>query len=521
MACFNLYGRSYYFVNGNWVDCNNNRVSHSLAYDLNTKYPNAASLSDKKPIAQIKKAIKQRKTAPKQNFEYPKKNSSVNSSSESQSYKRKYRPRTTPRKDVSYTDLTVSQQKALKILESGVNVFLTGEAGTGKSYVLREYIRRNREKNIIVCAPTGVAAINIGGSTLHRVFGVPLGAIKPGDSNKNPSDAVKKANTIIIDEISMCRFDVFEYVVRTIINATEQMPINGQVKKQLIVVGDFYQLPPVITPSDKEYFDEYWGKDKVGLGYAFLSPLWKEMNFTNIILSEIVRQNDIEMIKNLNKVRIGDYTGIDWFNQNAVRESLPDGIYLCGSNRKADDINERKAASLSEEGKEYRAEISGEVKDTDKITTDVLLLKKNMQVMTLINNSEKGYQNGSMGTITKLGSNGVEIKLRDGKLVKVEPYEWEIADYEVQDEQVVSVVAGKYKQLPLRMAYAITIHKSQGQTYSSANIYPDCFSPGQLYVALSRVRSIRDMNLEHRITRSSLKTSEEVQHFYDNLVNSV
>ncbi len=438
-------------------------------------------------------------------------------------------------REVSYkrtVELTKDQKRALGVLESGYNVFLSGEAGTGKSFVLNEYIYRNKHKNIIVCAPTGIAAIHVGGATLHRVFKVPISVTRPGEYNAKPEDSVVKADVIVVDEISMCRCDIFEYVIRTIqwaeqirqdkenvaaMNAGDMPKVI--MPKQIIVVGDFFQLAPVVTPNDRDILKNYWDMHQFGEGFAFASPLWKELDFKNVVLKEIVRQKgSAEYIANLNKIRKGDAQGIPWFNANTGRIPLPNSIYLCGTNRAADYINEKESQALKGTPTIYKASTKGQVQASDKMTGDSLSLKVGMQVMTLVNNLEEGYQNGSLGKIVSLGKDSVEVKLNSGKYVTVKPYDWEILGYEMQEDKLERIVLGNFKQLPLKIAYAITIHKSQGQTYSSANVSPDCFAAGQLYVALSRVQNMEGMTLEHDIRYSALKTSLAVKTFYENLV---
>ncbi len=430
-------------------------------------------------------------------------------------------------------ELTSDQKRALALLESGDNVFLTGEAGTGKSFVLNEFLYRNRRKNILVCAPTGIAAINVGGSTLHRVFNAPIGVAKPGDYNSKPDESVVKADIVVIDEISMCRFDLFEYVIRTIKNAEAirqndenvEAISNGRMPeiikpKQIIVVGDFYQLAPVISTRDREALYSYWDRELIGEGFAFMSPIWRELNFKNVIVKEIVRQaGETDYLENLNRIRTGDINGIIWFNNNISRQSIPNGIYLCGTNQKADEINIRESEALPGEARTYSAQIKGSVGPGDKMTMDELTLKIGMQVMTLVNDSNEGFQNGSIGKVAAMESDHVQVRLDTGRLVTVSIHDWEILDYEVQADKLEKVVIGNFKQLPLKIAYAITIHKSQGQTYSSVNISPDCFAPGQLYVALSRAKSAKGMSLEHAITSGALRTSFAVKRFYEELTD--
>lgn len=429
--------------------------------------------------------------------------------------------------------LTDEQKEALKILESGQNVFLSGEAGTGKTYVLNQFIANNRNKNIIICAPTGIAAINIGGSTIHRVFNVPIGVKRPGEYTISPSEALIKADVIVIDEISMCRFDLFEYVVTTIRRADQlkQHKISSEAyqkgneveiikPKQIILVGDFYQLPPVLSEEDKKVLQKFWNKDEseIGNGFAFQSKLWKELKLNNIILTKIMRQKgDTDFICNLNKIRIGDPSGIDWLNENSSAFEIADGIFLCPTNKQVKEINDAKSDSIKGKSKIYEAIASGQLSNADKATDDNLQLKIGLQVMTLVNDVKGRYQNGTIGKIISMSDNSVQVMLKSGEVVEIEPYTWEVIGYEVQDDKVEKIVLGTFQQLPLKIAYAITIHKSQGQTYASANINPDCFAIGQLYVALSRVQEVNNIFLQKNICKRSLITSNDVKKFYSML----
>lgn len=492
MAVHKYEGKSYFYLNGKWMDSMSKSVSGELESKLNEMFPNPESTKSKKTGLNLK--------VNKRNFGY---------------HSAKQHKRATEHEYRRTEELTEDQKKALALLESGKNVFLSGEAGTGKSFVLNEYIYRNRNKNVIVCAPTGIAAINIGGATLHRVFNIPITVIKPGEFNARPSDSIIKADVVIIDEISMCRFDVFEYVIRTIRKA-EGIQQNQQ--KQIIVVGDFFQLAPVITSNDREVLEKLWDVEKGTEGFAFQSHLWEELNFESIVLKEVVRQKgNIEYLQNLNKIRHGDKSGIGWFNANAKKTPISNSIYLCSRNANADAINQQESNALEGEAIVYDSEIVGQVKQSDKATADSLALKLGMQVMTLVNNYEEGYQNGSLGKIVELNKGSVKVRLNSGRTVDVKPYNWEIIGYEVLDDKVEKVVLGNFKQIPLKIAYAITIHKAQGQTYSTANISPSCFTEGQLYVALSRVENIEGMSLAHDIEGYSLRTSQAVKLFYNSL----
>lgn len=529
MALYEYNGKNYFYGCGKWMDEVSRPVDPEIADALSKLYPE--SVIKKREAEQRSKRNQSQK---KYGFGRPFSLANAKSTpGKKYVYNNSNRHRKATELDYNRSiELTADQKRALEILESGENVFLTGEAGTGKSFVLKEFLHRNKNKNIIICAFTGIAAINVGGSTIHKVFRAPLDTIKPNDYNPHPSEALINADTIIIDEISMCRIDLFEYVVRTLRAAENAHQYHENIKaaeigkqqsvlppKQIIVVGDFYQLAPVIDNSSEDLFYTYWDRDTIGDGFAFSSPLWEELNFKNIVLREIVRQSgDPEYIKNLNKIRIGDRSGIEWFNSNISSVPIPGAIYLCGKNRKAKIINQQESEKLPGEPKIYTAAVNGKVVAGDKLTDDDLALKVGMQVMTLINDTNNNFQNGSIGKIVSLGENSVDIRLDNGRQIKVVPYEWEICGYEVHDKKVDRVVLGTFKQLPIRIAYAITIHKSQGQTYPCVNISPDCFAAGQLYVALSRARSAQGMSFEYPIDSGSLLTSFNVKRFYDNLI---
>lgn len=424
--------------------------------------------------------------------------------------------------------LNKGQKQALNVLNSGRNVFLSGEAGTGKSFVLNHFLKQNRYKNILITAPTGIAAININGSTLHRVFKVPIEPISPTKAVLKTSETIQKADIIVIDEISMCRFDCFEYVAKAIKLAEKEAQAKENAKalrlrkepsalppKQVIVVGDFFQLPPVITEKDRNVLDNYWNKImQIGNGFAFQAPMWNEFNFVTVILTEQMRQKDnFDFVTNLNKIRKGDKEALKWFNTNANKKKQK-GIYLCATNKSAEQINIQESAKIKQKPYIYHAEISGNVLETDKATSDTLELKIGMQVMSLMNDNENRYQNGTLGIIKKLTDDSVIVAFED-EIVEIIPHKWEIIDYKIIENKVEKVVIGTFKQLPLKIAYAITIHKSQGQTYESANISPYCFAAGQLYVALSRLKSIEKLHLMSEIKPEYLITSQDVLNFYE------
>lgn len=415
-------------------------------------------------------------------------------------------------------NFTSEQQYAFDIMMKGENVFLTGEAGTGKSYVINEFIRINKEKkkNVLVCAPTGIAAIHIGGVTIHRSFEA---STQPQIDKhiRYVPDVVREADIIIIDEISMCRVDLFDFVTRKIAKA-EELCLQ---RKQFIVVGDFFQLPPVTTTEDlkvlKEVYPHY---DK---GFAFESENWQDYHFQFIELKQVMRQSQDRFISQLNKARIGDVDCIEYFNKYAKKEQIENGIILTATNKTAEKINNEELNKIKHKARKYKAFVSGDVKESDKPTFDVIKLKVGARVIILVNDTEDfQYQNGSLGTVMKLSDNSVVVRLDTNQIVTIVPYEWKIENYKIVNEinegveyrRLNKIKVGSFIQMPLKLAYAITIHKSQGQTYDKVNLLPYSFDCGQLYVALSRVKSIEGLCLIQRMRREHLICNSKVREFY-------
>ena len=412
-------------------------------------------------------------------------------------------------------NLNTEQRSAYERMISGGNIFLTGEAGTGKSFLLNCFIGQvSKNKNVIVCAPTGIAALQINGTTIHRIFNLKIGPLPPNQEIKKIRNEILQADIIIIDEISMCRFDLFDYVCRYILAAEKK---SGR-KKQLIVVGDFYQLAPVMKKREKKLLADAWSDciPNLQTGFAFLSPMWGQMCFERIALKQVMRQKgNIDFLKNLNRIRMGDPSGIEWFNQNTARKEQ-DGIYMFGENTAVKAKNDTEIQKLNcQTGKEYagnRTNFNIELPTDEKLT-----LCKNARVMTLINDTEGRYQNGSMGKIIELKENTVIVEFNNRERAEITPYKWQQLDYELvrdpvtKESRLKRTVTGTFTQLPLKIAFAITIHKSQGQTFECVNLDPACFEPGQLYVALSRVTSAETLYLTRKIELSDLIVSPEVK----------
>ena len=410
--------------------------------------------------------------------------------------------------------LNTEQQKAFDIMAQGNNIFLTGNAGTGKSYLLKTFIElaEKAKKKVLITAPTGIAAINIGGSTVHRAFKIPLNPAGPDTKIKIPS-VVEEADIIIIDEISMVRADIFYYISRIIKKAQEL----AHKKIQLIVVGDFFQLPPVMTNNDRNLLKQIWNYD-FEEGYAFATKTWQNYNFQNIILTTNVRQKDATFISILNAIRQGNYYGIKNLENLATKEWQKDAIYLCSTNQEASEFNEQKLAEINKPEKTFEAKIKGKVNKGDKPVDDIITLKVNARVMTVINSPDNSYQNGSMGYITKISGKKITIQFDNGNTKTIEPYTWNVIEYNVSSKGLEKNIIGTFTQLPLKLGYAITIHKAQGQTFENVNINPRCFCEGQLYVGLSRCTSLEGLHLNSPyINPRWLQTSQKVINFYKQL----
>jgi len=488
---------------------------------------------------------------------------------------------------IDKTKLTKDQKRALDIMKSGKNVFLTGEAGTGKSEVVKIFIREawEEDKQLLIMAPTGTAADNLHGETIHRALDAKIGIQKNNRTLTERKDVLRVADVVIIDEISMCRFDLFEYVARRILYENEMRAqdrrnlemskLTGYIAEQydkypvkendlqLIVLGDFYQLPPVITNDDKAELSSVYQFD-YGEGFAFESKCWNMMNFHSVLLTEIVRQEDAAFKNILSEIRKADSKSksscIDFLMRNS--SSFPmigdDAIKLVPTNKKCKEHNDRELEKLDAPSKTYVAVIEGDVNDGDKnFTDDEILLKEGCKVMLTINDSAGKYVNGTMGNVKRLREDTVDVLTEDGKLVTIGRFtkevtkpvvHTEIIEKRVMEEQrdaegnlikdengnvvakavqkkitketITHEVVGSFSQLPIRVAYAITIHKSQGKTFSKINLDPYAWANGQFYTALSRGRKIENICFLQMIQPKFIKTSAAVRKFMRNLEKS-
>lgn len=444
--------------------------------------------------------------------------------------------------------LTKGQLNALAEVRKGRNVFITGGGGVGKSYTIRKIVAELQEsgKTVLITASTGKAATLVGGVTCHRAFHIPIKAAWLAEPNPTNDSPLYQADVILIDEVSMLRLDAFEYIVRSVekVNALRESgndPDNTHLDPiQMIVVGDFCQLPPVIvhpddgSPDEGDMMSDHFGFN-IGHGYAFLAPGWERSNFVTCELKEVMRQSDKSMINALNGVRFNNFSSLSYFKTHTRKRkfSVNDGdvVYLCGKNRTADRINKAALSRLPGKEFQYYAECTGQVSEQDKLVPDLIRLKNGAHVI-MVQNSEK-YRNGSSGTITATYESSVSVLIHEtGEEVDVPYATWDIERYVVKEKngnkKVEKEKIGSYSQLPLRLGYAITIHKSQGQTYGKVVLVlgsddkkkgarstrPEIFAYGQLYVALSRVNSIDGLYIEGNLDLVDKLTAPEVMNFY-------
>ncbi|MFQ6071028.1 MAG: zinc-binding dehydrogenase [Candidatus Aminicenantales bacterium] len=403
---------------------------------------------------------------------------------------------------------------ALDLLQNtSKNVFITGKAGTGKSTLL-EYFRENTKKKVVVLAPTGVAALNVRGQTIHSFFkfkpDITLDKVKRIVKNRR-KNLYQAADTIVIDEISMVRADLLDCVDRFLrLNcAHEERPFGG---KQMVFIGDLYQLPPVIKGKEREIF-----KTRYKTGYFFSAHSFEELPMDFIELVKIYRQKDERFIEILNAIRNSTITEemLEVLNSRHDPDFEPAGdefhIYLTTLNQLADKINSEQLRRIKGLALHIEGIIRGNFDIKNLPTQMVMPLKVGAQVMLLNNDPYGRWVNGSVGRVKEIlgplrsSPEIILVELAEGSIVEVEPFTWEIFEYRYDEESnsIQTKTIGSFTQFPLRLAWAITIHKSQGKTFQRIilDIQRGIFSPGQIYVALSRCTTLEGIVLRQPIQK--------------------
>ena len=398
--------------------------------------------------------------------------------------------------------------------------YITGKAGSGKSTLLA-YFRSVTQKNTAVLAPTGVAAIRVKGQTIHSFFGFPPKVIQTRHIKKvRQVELLQNLETLIIDEISMVRADVFDaidYSLRVHRKKLTQ-PFGGV---QVIVFGDLFQLPPVVNMDESSLLERIYPNGQ----FFFHSNIFQDAQFKTHELQSIYRQTDDHFIYLLNAVRDGSITNtqIDNLNDSLVENfEMDEGkIILTTTNARASGINQNYLKQLSSEEFSYRAQATGQFYKELFPTDEVLKLKKGAQVIMIKNDPEKRWVNGSIGTIHDIAEKKIKVKINH-KIYEVKKEKWDRIQYSYDDDQqeVLENVTGSFKQYPLRLAWAITIHKSQGQTFEKViiDMSQGSFAPGQLYVALSRCISLEGIELLRPLKKSDVIVNKQLIGFQDRLI---
>lgn len=413
-------------------------------------------------------------------------------------------------------ELNVEFQKALDIAEkTDKNVFITGRAGTGKSTLLT-YFRSKTKKKVVVLAPTGVAALNVKGQTIHSFFkfkpDVTLQSVKRIYKKGDKKNLYEKIDVIVIDEISMVRSDLLDCMEKSLrLNRGSSLPFGGA---QMVLIGDLYQLPPVVTGSEREIFRTHYKSQ-----YFFDAHVFADLQMDFVELEKVYRQKDDSFITLLNAVRNNSATEehLTQINKRYDPNYAPNlrsfAIYLTTTNDLADTINNVQLERLK--GKEFRytGSMSGKFEMRSLPTELELSVKRGSQVMMLNNDSQGRWVNGTIGKIVDFEKDEEEnefilVEMTDGSIEVVSTYTWELFNFsfDAKRNSLISETVGTFTQYPMRLAWAVTIHKSQGKTFDNViiDLGRGTFVHGQLYVALSRCTSLEGITLRQQIGKKHI-----------------
>jgi len=436
--------------------------------------------------------------------------------------------------------LSDEQQRLFDYIEgSQNNIFVTGRAGTGKSTLLTRLIE-NTEKSVAVCAPTGVAALNVGGTTIHSLFGFPFGILGTQEIRRHLSRRTREilaaVDMLVIDEVSMVNADLMDAIdtAMGISKGRARLPFGGA---QVVMFGDPYQLAPV--PGNNE--ERAYMAENYESNWFFDAHVWRKDSLERYELTQIFRQSDEHFKQILNAIRVGAATQdmLDTINQAGNRfPGHDDVIRLATINESVNSVNNQRLARIDQPIKKFVASFSAGDQNAFGRTLPadpVVELKLGAQVMFIKNDDTnkrakdgspvRRWVNGTIGKVVELPSSGGVVVEADGERLDVGVSTWEKVRYEVEEEfdeatgkvkeVLVAVPVAEYRQIPLRLAWAVTVHKSQGQTYDEVQIDMGrgAFSPGQTYVALSRVRSLDGLYLTRAIRMNDIMVDQNVVRF--------
>jgi hypothetical protein len=398
-------------------------------------------------------------------------------------------------------------------------IFVTGGAGTGKSTFIRELRARFPEKQSIVLAPTGVAALNAGGQTIHSFCRLPFRPVMPQDIRKvDETDVIKALDLLIVDEISMVRADVLDGIDAFLrINRKSELPFGGV---QIVLVGDLFQLPPVVTSRDEEMIAQLYATP-----HFFSARCLKGLKFFPIELEIVYRQRDASFASLLACIRDGEGAAdaVRRLNELCVGRVLKGHhLILVPTRNAAATENDARLAALRGTLRTYQARCEGsfvKAGDDRLPAPQQLSLKAGAQVMFVRNDPERRWVNGTIGVVTALRDDKIEVRLDDGTELDVEPVEWQDIRYAVEDKTktIVEEVGGTYVQFPLMPAWAVTIHKAQGLTLARVmvDLARGAFAEGQVYVALSRCQTMEGLSLRRPVRVHEVRCSEAARTFYE------
>lgn len=418
-------------------------------------------------------------------------------------------------------------QEILHQLENSTDhYFLTGKAGTGKSTLLQLF-RKTTHKKVVVLSPTGISALNVQGQTIHSFFQFPPKLLQTQEIfiNRRLVGLLKTVEVIIVDEISMVRADVMDAIDHSLqLHRQNSNPFGGI---QMLLFGDLYQLPPVLSsPEEKEYFRTVYPG-----GYFFDAFVWRRVSRLHMIeLTKVYRQTERHFIRLLDELRRMeiDYDGLAELNERYLPDEHIAEPYLtlCSTNAAAQKINSEKLQELTNPPFFYHADIKGNFSPNIFPTEFKLELRKNAQVMMIRNDQEKRFANGTLGQIVDLSEDAIMVSIQqesgESAIVNIPKMTWEITKYKLVAESngnIESEVIGSFTQYPLKLAWAVTIHKSQGQTYDrvAVDLGRGAFEHGQTYVALSRCRTLRGLFLKKPLKGRDIMVDERIVDFYQKI----
>lgn len=436
--------------------------------------------------------------------------------------------------DIEKIDLNNQElQNALQLVQfTHRSLFLTGKAGTGKSTFLH-YIAQTTKKKYVILAPTGIAAINVGGATLHSFFKLPFHPLLPNDRrystqqlrntlkyNSEKIKLIRELELIIIDEISMVRADIIDFIdkILRVYSHNMRIPFGG---KQLLLVGDVYQLEPVLKEEDRQLLQPYYPSK-----FFFDAHVFRSFQLVCIELQKVYRQRDDKFISILDHIRTSTVTNTDLslLNQQVGQHQPMDAhqlsITLSTRRDTVDYINSLHLSKLPGDATILHGSINGEYPENNLPTPIELEVKTGAQILFIKNDREKRWVNGTLGTIISIGDEEdgkIYVRTEQGEDVDVEQEVWNNVryTYNQKEQKVEEEILGSFQQFPLRLAWAITIHKSQGLTFNQVKIdlSGGVFAGGQTYVALSRCRSLKGIALQEPVKREDIYVNQEVVKF--------